>query len=65
MRLRVDQSRCIGSGQCVVTQPGVFDQDEDEGWVVLKVDRPDERQLGGVRRAARHCPVQAIALVDD
>ena len=28
---------CIGSGMCVVTAPAVFDQDDDEGLVVLLV----------------------------
>jgi ferredoxin len=65
MRLTVDQSRCIGSGQCVMTEPEVFDQDEEEGWVVLMVERPGEPLAGNVRKAARSCPVQAIALLED
>ena len=30
MRVIVDKELCIGAGQCVVTAPDVFDQDDDE-----------------------------------
>jgi ferredoxin len=62
MRVRVDQERCIGSGQCVALQPAVFDQDEDEGYVVLVDKEPGETLLDGVRRAEKSCPVGAITL---
>jgi ferredoxin len=29
MRVEVDQSSCMGSGQCVLWAPTVFDQDND------------------------------------
>ncbi|MFC4121811.1 ferredoxin [Nonomuraea zeae] len=65
MRVRVDQQRCIGSGQCVLVEPGVFDQCEDEGYVLLLAERPDEVRRAAVRRAATGCPVGAISVLDD
>jgi ferredoxin len=29
MRINADRDVCIGSGNCVLTAPGVFDQDDD------------------------------------
>jgi ferredoxin len=33
MRVSVDRGRCCGSGNCVMTAPEVFDQDDAEGLV--------------------------------
>ncbi|MFD4832937.1 ferredoxin [Streptomyces uncialis] len=35
LRLGVDRQRCVGAGMCALTAPAVFDQDEEEGLVVL------------------------------
>jgi ferredoxin len=64
MRVNVDQQRCIGSGQCVVTEPAVFDQDEHEGFVTLLIEQPADRLRETVLNASRTCPVQAITVVD-
>jgi ferredoxin len=60
VRVIVDRDACIGSGNCVLTVPDVFDQDE-EGTVVLLTDDPigleDEVSL-----AALQCPAQAITV---
>ena len=29
MRIKADTGVCVGSGQCVLTEPAVFDQDDD------------------------------------
>ncbi|RAJ58780.1 ferredoxin [Streptomyces sp. Amel2xB2] len=29
MRIKADTSLCVGSGQCVLAEPTVFDQDDD------------------------------------
>lgn len=65
MRITVDRERCIGSGQCVRAESRVFDQDQDDGRVVLLVDQwtPDTAQA--VQRAVQFCPTQALALTDD
>ncbi|MEU5210211.1 ferredoxin [Streptomyces sp. NPDC020742] len=62
MRVSIEQSRCIGSGECVVAQPAVFGQDEEEGFAVLLDERPGPRLAPAVRAAAEGCPVRAIRL---
>lgn len=63
MRISIKDDVCIGSGQCALTAPGVFTQDDDGFSVVL----PGRADGGGdpmVREAARACPVQAISLAE-
>lgn len=62
MKVRVNQQRCVGSGQCVRTAPEVFDQREHDGIVVLLDNAPLEAHTQAVRKAARLCPAQAISI---
>jgi ferredoxin len=62
MRVEVDRDRCCGSGNCVMTVPAVFDQDDDEGLVVLRQKEPPEDLADAVRRAVLLCPSGAISL---
>ncbi|MEU6328981.1 MULTISPECIES: ferredoxin [unclassified Streptomyces] len=64
MRITIDTDRCIGAGQCALTAPGVFTQDDD-GFSALLPGREDGAGDPLVREAARACPVQAIAVTDD
>lgn len=64
MRIIADTTRCVGAGQCVLTEPDVFDQD-DEGTVALLVEQPEERDLAKVREATDLCPGQALSLVEE
>ena len=41
MRITADRDACVGSGQCVLTEPDVFDQDDD-GLVTLLTERTSE-----------------------
>ncbi|GAA0584813.1 ferredoxin [Streptomyces crystallinus] len=61
MNISIDSDVCIGSGQCVLTAPGVFTQDDD-GFSELLPGRADGGGDPMVREAARACPVQAISL---
>ncbi|MFF7408475.1 ferredoxin [Streptomyces lydicus] len=64
MRITIDSNVCIGAGQCALTAPGVFTQDDD-GFGALLPGREDGAGDPLVWEAARACPVQAIAVTDD
>ncbi|MEK9522858.1 ferredoxin [Streptomyces sp. NPDC087908] len=61
MRISIDGDVCIGAGQCALTSPDVFTQDDDGFGQVV----PGQDGGGGgplVREAARACPVRAISV---
>ncbi|MFC4093484.1 ferredoxin [Micromonospora sp. GCM10011541] len=62
LRVRVDRDRCCGSGNCVLTAPEVFDQDDADGLVLLRFTAPPPEVGERVRRAAGLCPAGAISL---
>ncbi|MFE2534618.1 ferredoxin [Streptomyces sp. NPDC059371] len=65
MRITIDRDRCIGSGQCVMTAPGVFTQDDD-ALVALVPGHEDAAAADPrVRDVPMGCPVQAVAIHDD
>jgi ferredoxin len=62
IEVRADRDRCVGSGMCTLTAPEVFDQDTQEGLVVLLRNRlhradPDTE---AAREAEGLCPAEAI-----
>lgn len=61
MRVRIDESKCCGAGQCVMIAPRVFDQ-RDDGIVILLDAAPPTELHAAVREAACVCPGAAIAL---
>jgi ferredoxin len=61
-RLGVDREACRGAGQCVFNAPDLFDQDEQEGLVVLLRSVPSAEQLALAERAVAACPNRAISL---
>ncbi|MEA2294282.1 MAG: hypothetical protein QOE86_1921 [Solirubrobacteraceae bacterium] len=62
MRVIVDQTKCIASGQCVVAAGAVFDQRDDDGIVLVLDDSPPPALHDAVRRAAALCPARAISV---
>jgi ferredoxin len=64
MRITADAERCIGAGQCVMSVPEVFEQD-DEGFVTVITENPQASLVAEVTIAAERCPVKAIALHGD
>ncbi|MFD6532424.1 ferredoxin [Streptomyces sp. NPDC060184] len=64
MRVTVDQPRCVASGQCVLTAPAVFDQDDD-GIVQVLVERPEAAHHEDVRESVAVCPAAAIRLEEE
>ncbi|MEU4896605.1 ferredoxin [Streptomyces sp. NPDC044780] len=64
MRVEVDVPKCVGSGQCVMIAPDVFDQREEDGIVVLLNDRPPAELHADVEESAVVCPAAAIRVVE-
>lgn len=61
MRITADKDVCIGSGQCVLTAPDVFDSDDD-GVVEVRTPAPAPDRLASVREAVSLCPSRALSL---
>ncbi|MFJ8233356.1 MULTISPECIES: ferredoxin [Streptomyces] len=64
MRITVDADLCVGAGQCVLSAPGVFDQDED-GLVRVLHSRPVPEDADAVRLAGELCPAHTITVHED
>lgn len=64
MKVTINRDRCIAAGQCVMNAPHTFDQDEEDGIVILLQDSPPAEQEKAVRQAARLCPAEAITIED-
>ena len=62
MKIVADENLCIGAGQCVIAAPGIFDQREDNGIVILLVAEPPPDQVEAVRNAVRQCPSAALSI---
>lgn len=65
MRIVADTSICVGAGQCVLSEPSVFDQDDEDGTVVVLAERPGEGELPGAREAVGLCPSGALTVAED
>lgn len=64
LAITVDETRCCGSGNCVLTAPGVFDQREADGVVTVLDPVPSPEQHDRVRTAADRCPTSAIGVTE-
>ncbi|WP_019546639.1 ferredoxin [Streptomyces sulphureus] len=60
MRITVDEEKCCGAGQCVLTAPEVFDQRDEDGVVVLLDAEPAAERQDAAQEAAAVCPAGAI-----
>lgn len=63
MKIEVNHSSCVGSGQCALVADDLFDQDDD-GIVVLLSEKPGPGRQDDARLAASLCPARAITLWD-
>lgn len=61
MRIEVDVARCVGAGQCVLSAPSLFDQNDD-GLVEVLNTEPGDTEADAARTAAEVCPSDTIAL---
>jgi ferredoxin len=65
MRIRIDRSKCIGGGNCVVSAPNIFSQDDNDGLVILLSEHPPKGDEEAVRQAEAQCPGRVISIVPD
>ena len=64
-KIVADTDRCVGAGQCVLTDPETFDQSDEDGTVVVLRDTPaDEEALKHARMAVEICPSRALSLAE-
>jgi len=64
-KIVADLDRCVGAGQCVLTDPDAFDQSEEDGTVVVLRDTPaDDVALKRAQVAVDICPSQALSLTE-
>jgi ferredoxin len=62
MKIIADTGKCVGAGQCVLTEPTLFDQSEEDGTVIVLDDQPEGELVDKAREAAHVCPSQALSL---
>ncbi|NUR69271.1 MAG: ferredoxin [Hamadaea sp.] len=65
MKVEIDRERCVASGSCAMALPAVFDQDEDDGRVILLTAEPDAGLRTAVRDAVLACPGGALSLIEN
>jgi len=58
-KVQIDRDACMGSGNCLLYAPDVFDLDDD-GVAVVRGDTEGHEDM--VRLAAKNCPTTAIRL---
>ncbi|MFC8076409.1 ferredoxin [Streptomyces sp. NPDC057307] len=64
MKVAVDRDICCGAGQCGAIAPGVFDEDDNDGLVILLTDSPAPEHHAHVREAVDACPAAAISITE-
>lgn len=60
MKVTVDRTRCMASGNCVLTLPALFEQDED-GFARLRPVDPASFSAEAIEEAVKACPTAAIS----
>lgn len=65
MKVELDQSKCVSSGQCVFAAPEIFDQRDEDGVGFVLEDHPQSSARADVENAVQLCPSLAIKLVEE
>jgi ferredoxin len=62
MNVHADTTVCVGAGLCALRAPGVFDQSEDDGTVVVLDNHPGGEHEEAAWAAVALCPSGAISV---
>ena len=62
MKIVADTSVCVGAGQCVLTEPALFYQSEEDGTVIVLNAEPTGELAEKAREAVKVCPSQALSI---
>jgi ferredoxin len=62
MRVHADTEKCVGAGQCAMVAPQIFDQNDEDGTVIVLQAEPASEHADDVTEAVMLCPAQAIQL---
>ncbi|NUR62231.1 MAG: ferredoxin [Catenulispora sp.] len=62
MLVKADRTKCCGAGMCALNAPEVFDQDPEEGLVLLLDAQPPPELHRAVHDAVGLCPSSAISV---
>ncbi|MFJ2843088.1 ferredoxin [Streptomyces griseofuscus] len=62
-RIEIEMDLCCGAGACALAAPAVFDQNDDDGTVILLDATPPADQREAAQEAAARCPTSAIRVV--
>jgi ferredoxin len=65
VRIVADRDVCVGAGMCAMTTPELFDQDVDDGLVLLKSEHVEGEQLEAAQKTVGLCPSGALSLEAD
>lgn len=66
MKVTVNPTTCIASGNCGHTAPRVFaNREEDGGFVSVLDEHPPESEWAAVREAEKLCPSATIQVEDE
>jgi ferredoxin len=61
LTVRIDRSRCVGTGSCMEEAPDVFKRGEDD---LVAFAAPDHADWERLLRACELCPVEALSVFD-
>jgi ferredoxin len=64
VRIEIDIDKCVGAGVCVVAAPTIFDQNDEDGVIIVLDENPSAPQHAAVQDAAARCPAAVIRLAD-
>lgn len=65
MKIEADREVCVGAGMCALTAADLFDQDDEDGRVIVLNATPDADDTDLAREAVMLCPSGALTLIEE